>query len=145
MGNIIAPDYIIRTIQQINENVVFTAPSISQRAALHALRHRAEVQPPMVEEYRKRMFYAAEKINQIPNMHVIYPPKGSFYLFINIKDTGLTSVEVTERILEEAHVLMLPGDAFGACGEGYMRIACTVGVDKLEEAFNRIAKMAIFQ
>ncbi len=145
VGNIIAPDYIIRTIQQINENVVFTAPSISQRAALHALRHRAEVQPPMVEEYRKRMFYAAEKINQIPNMHVIYPPKGSFYLFINIKDTGLTSVEVTERILEEAHVLMLPGDAFGACGEGYMRIACTVGVDKLEEAFNRIAKMAIFQ
>lgn len=145
VGNIIAPDYIIRTIQQINENVVFTAPSISQRAALHALRHRAEVQPPMVEEYRKRMFYAAEKINQIPNMHVIYPPKGGFYLFINIKDTGLTSVEVTERILEEAHVLMLPGDAFGACGEGYMRIACTVGVDKLEEAFNRIAKMAIFQ
>lgn len=145
VGNIIAPDYIIRTIQQINENVVFTAPSISQRAALHALRHRAEVQPPMVEEYRKRMFYAAERINQIRNMHVIYPPKGSFYLFINIKDTGLTSVEVTERILEEAHVLMLPGDAFGACGEGYMRIACTVGVDKLEEAFNRIAEMAIFQ
>ena len=92
VGNIIAPDYIISTIQQINENVVFTAPSISQRAALHALRHRKEVQPPMIEEYRRRMFYAAERINNIPNMHVIYPPKGSFYLFINIKDTGLTSV-----------------------------------------------------
>lgn len=144
VGNIIAPDYIIRTIQQINENVVFTAPSISQRAAIYALRHRKEIQPAMVEEYRSRMFYAAERINQIPNMHVLYPPKGSFYLFINIKDTGLTSTEVTEKILEEAHVLMLPGNAFGDCGEGYMRIACTVGTDKLKEAFDRIAKMGIF-
>lgn len=141
VGNIIAPDYIIKVIQQINENVVFTAPSISQRAALHALRHRAEVQPPMVEEYRKRMFYAAERINQIPKLSVLYPPKGSFYLFMNIKETGLTSVEAADRILEEAHVLMLPGDAFGACGEGYVRIACTVNVDTLKEAFDRIAKI----
>ena len=145
VGNIIAPDYIIKTIQQINENVVFTAPSISQRAAIYALRHRKEIQPAMVEEYRSRMFYAAERINQIPNMHVIYPPKGSFYLFINIKDTGLTSTEVTEEILKEAHVLMLPGNAFGDCGEGYMRIACTVGTDKLKEAFDRIAEMKLFR
>lgn len=145
VGNIIAPDYLIKVIQQINENVVFTAPSISQRAALHALRHRKEIQPPMIEEYRRRMFYAAERINEIPHMHVIYPPKGSFYLFINIKDTGLTSVEAADRILEEAHVLMLPGDAFGKCGEGYLRIACTVSVEKLGEAFDRIRKMDIFQ
>ncbi len=141
VGNIIAPDYIIKVIQQINENVVFTAPSISQRAAIHALRHRAEIQPPMVEEYRKRMFYAAERINQIPKLSVIYPPKGSFYLFMNIKETGLTSVEAADKILEEAHVLMLPGDAFGACGEGYVRIACTVNVDTLKEAFDRIEKI----
>ena len=141
VGNIIAPDYIIKVIQQINENVVFTAPSISQRAAIHALRHRAEVQPPMVEEYRKRMFYAAERINQIPKLSVIYPPKGSFYLFMNIKETGLSSVEAADRILEEAHVLMLPGDAFGTCGEGYVRIACTVNVDTLKEAFDRIEKI----
>ena len=145
VGNIIAPDYIIKVIQQINENVVFTAPSISQRAAIHALRHRAEVQPPMVEEYRKRMFYAAERINQIPKLSVIDPPKGSFYLFMNIKETGLSSVEAADRILEEAHVLMLPGDAFGTCGEGYVRIACTVNVDTLKEAFDRIAAMEMFQ
>lgn len=145
VGNIIAPDYIIRTIQQINENVVFTAPSISQRAALHALRHRHEIQPAMIEEYRKRVFYAAERINQIPKMHVIYPPRGSFYLFINIKETGLSSEEAAEQILEEAHVLMLPGNAFGTCGEGYLRIACTVGVDVLKDAFNRIEKMILFQ
>ena len=84
VGNIIAPEYIISTIQQINENVVFTAPSISQRAALYALRHRDEFQPAMVEEYRSRMFYAAERIRDIPKLDVIYPPKGSFYLFVNI-------------------------------------------------------------
>ena len=141
VGNIIAPDYIIKIVQQINENVVFTAPSISQRAAIFALHHRDEVQPPMVEEYRKRMFYAAERINAIPKISVIYPPKGSFYLFINIKGTGLSSVDAADMILREAHVLTLPGNAFGECGEGYVRIACTVGVDTLKEAFDRIEKV----
>ena len=140
VGNIIAPDYIIKIVQQIYENVVFTAPSISQRAAIFALHHRDEVQPPMVEEYRKRMFYAAERINEIPKLSVIYPPKGSFYLFINIKGTGLNSVDAADMILREAHVLTLPGNAFGECGEGYVRIACTVGIDTLKEAFDRIAK-----
>lgn len=145
VGNIIAPDYIIRVIQQINENVVFTAPSISQRAALHALRHRKEVQPPMVEEYRKRMFYAAERINRIPKLSVIYPPKGSFYLFMNIKKTGLSSEEAAELILQKAHVLMLPGNAFGSCGEGFVRIACTVNTETLREAFDRIEKIEAFR
>lgn len=140
VGNIIAPDYIIKIVQQINENVVFTAPSISQRAAIYALHHRDEVQPPMVEEYRKRMFYAAERINKIPKLSVIYPPKGSFYLFINIKGTGLNCVDAADMILREAHVLTLPGNAFGECGEGYVRIACTVGIDTLKEAFDRIEK-----
>ena len=141
VGNIIAPDYIIKIVQQINENVVFTAPSMSQRAAIFALQHRDEVQPPMIEEYRKRMFYAAERINEIPKMSVIYPPKGSFYLFINIKEMGMSSVEAADFILQKAHVLMLPGDAFGKCGEGYVRIACTVNIDTLKEAFDRIEKI----
>lgn len=145
VGNIIAPDYIIQIVQQINENVVFTAPSISQRAAIYALRNRDVIQPPMIEEYRKRMFYAAERINEIPKLSVIYPPKGSFYLFMNIKESGLTSVEACDLILKEAHVLMLPGNAFGNCGEGYVRIACTVNVDTLKEAFDRIEKIKEFQ
>ena len=141
VGNIVAPDYIIKIVQQINENVVFTAPSISQRAAIFALHHRDEVQPPMIAEYKKRMFYAAERINQIPGMSVIYPPKGSFYLFINIKGMGMSSVEAADYILQKAHVLMLPGNAFGECGEGYVRIACTVNVDTLKEAFDRVEKI----
>jgi aspartate/methionine/tyrosine aminotransferase len=143
LGNIIAPDYIIKTIQQINENVVFTAPSISQRGGIYALRNRKEIQKPMIEEYRNRVYYAAERINEIPKMSVL-DPKGTFYLFVNIKETGLTSVEAADKILKEAQVLTIPGVSFGECGEGYIRIACTVKIEKLEEAFDRIEKMELF-
>ena len=84
-------------------------------------------------------------MNQIPKLSVIYPPKGTFYLFINIKKTGLTSVEAADLILRKAHVLMLPGSGFGTCGEGYLRVACTVNVDKLKEAFDRIAAIEELQ
>lgn len=143
IGNIIAPACIIKTIQQINENVVFTAPSISQRGAIYALRNKQIIQPPMIEEYKKRVFYAAERINKIPNMTVL-EPKGTFYLFVNIKKTGLSSAEASNVLLKESHVLTIPGIAFGSCGEGYIRMACTVDVNKLEEAFNRIEKIKIF-
>lgn len=145
IGNIIAPDYIVRTIQMINENVVFTAPSVSQRAAIHALQNREKIQPPMIEEYRKRTFYAAERINAIPHMSVIYPPRGTFYLFVNIKETGLNSIEASDCILREAYVLSIPGISFGMCGEGYIRLACTVGIDTLKEAFDRLEKVSIFK
>ena len=145
LGCIVAPAEIVQIVQQINENVVFTASSVSQRAALYALQHRNDVQPQLIETFRERMFFAAKCINQIPKMHVIYPPKGSFYLFINIKDTGLTSEETAKQILQEAHVLTLPGNAFGACGEGYLRIACTVDKTVIKEAFERIGQMSLFQ
>lgn len=143
IGNIIAPDYIINVIQQINENVVFTSPSISQRGAIYALKNRNVVQPGMLKEYKDRVLYAAERINNIPNMSVL-KPKGTFYLFVNIKKTGLPSAAVSDMILKEAHVLTIPGNAFGDCGEGYIRIACTVGIDRLKEAFDRIQNMKIF-
>jgi len=143
IGNIIAPDYIIKVIQQINENVVFTSPSISQRGAIYALRNRKTIQPYFIEEYKKRVMYAADRINRIPNMSVL-PPKGTFYLFVNIKKTGLSSVEAADLILKEAHVLTIPGIAFGDCGEGYIRIACTVKIEDLKKAFDRIEKMEIF-
>lgn len=145
IGNIFAPDYIINVVQLINENVVFTAPSVSQRAAIHALRYRNEIQPKIIEEFKDRILYAAERINNIHNMHVIYPPMGTFYLFPNIKGTGLSSEKVADILLNEAHVLVLPGNAFGDSGEGYIRIACTVNKDILKEAFDRIEKVSIFK
>ncbi|HYF83855.1 MAG TPA: pyridoxal phosphate-dependent aminotransferase [Clostridia bacterium] len=143
IGYILAPDYLISCIRDINEGVCFSAPSISQRAAIHALRQREKIQPALVAEYKKRVFYACEHIDKIAGISVL-SPQGSFYLFVNIKRTGLTSAEVSRRILEEAHVLVVPGNAFGKSGEGYIRIACTVNVDILRDAFNRIGSMGIF-
>ncbi len=144
VGNIIAPDYLIETIQTINENVVFTAPSISQRAAIYAIKKRKEIQSYIVDEYKKRVFYTAERINEIPKLSVLQP-KGTFYLFVNIKKTGLSSDKVAEVILKEAHVLVLPGNAFGECGEGYIRLACTVDIKVLKEAMDRISKIEKFK
>lgn len=144
IGYIVAPDYIVRTIQQINENVAFTTCSVSQRAAIHALRNREAVQPAILAEYKKRAMLVVEKVAAIPRLSVL-SPGGTFYLFLNIKATGLSSAEAADRILQEAHVLMLPGDAFGAAGEGYLRMACTSGCDRLTEAFDRIAAMPLFK
>ncbi|MBS6798662.1 MAG: pyridoxal phosphate-dependent aminotransferase [Firmicutes bacterium] len=143
VGNIIAPSYIIRVLKDMSENIIYSAPAPSQRAAIHALRNRKVVQPPVIEEYKKRMNYAADRVNRVSWMSVKTPPKGSFYLFINIKESGLSSAQASEMILDKAHVLLLPGNAFGRCGEGYLRLACTVGIEKLGEAFDRIEKITL--
>ena len=143
VANIIAPEEVIQTIQKINENVVFTTPSVSQRAALHALRMRHQIQPAIIDEFRERVKYCRQRVSSIKNMSVL-EEGGSFYVFPNIKATGLSSNEVTKLMMEEAHVLVLSGNAFGSCGEGYIRISCTVGIEKLREAFDRIEKMKIF-
>ncbi|ADL13004.1 pyridoxal phosphate-dependent aminotransferase [Acetohalobium arabaticum] len=143
VGYVIAPDFVIDSMQRVNEGICYAAPSISQRAALHALRLHKEIQPLMVDEYKKRVNYAYQRIKTISNMSVL-PPEATFYLFVNIKDTGLSSAEVSKKMLEEARVLAIPGTAFGECGEGYIRIACTVDKDKLKSAFDRLAEMKIF-
>lgn len=144
IGYIIAPPYIVNTVKDINENNVFTAPSISQRAAIYAIKNRNEIQPAILEEYKKRIYYAYDRIANIHNMSVKVP-MGSIYLFVNIKASKLSSQEVADKLFNEAHVLVLPGSAFGKCGEGYIRLAMTCGIDKINEAFNRIEKMDIFR
>lgn len=144
IGYIMARPELVTIVKDINENNVFTAPSISQRAAYHAIGLRNEIQPPMIEEFKTRVFAAYDRLKQLKNVSVL-PPKGTFYLFPNISATGLSSQEVADKLLQEAHVLVIPGNAFGEAGEGYIRIAVTVGVDKINEAFDRIEKMSIFK
>lgn len=140
VGQIIAPPPVIHAINSVNDAVMFTAPSISQRAAIHAIRNRKTVQPPMIEEYKKRVFYAADRINAMKNLSVM-PPQGTFYLLINIKKLGMDCMRASDLILNEAHVLTVPGISFGACGEGYVRIACTKEIEVLKEAFDRMEKV----
>lgn len=142
IGYAIGPEYLIDTMKEINEGICFTASSVSQRAALHALREGEGIQREIKEEYEKRVFYAYERVNKIKKLSVI-KPTGGIYLFVNIKNTEMSSFDFSIKLLEEAHVLVIPGTAFGESGEGYVRIACTVDTKLLEEAFNRIEKMNI--
>ena len=141
VGNIIAPDYIIKTIQQINENVVFTAPSISQRAAIAALENRARIRERYIAAYRERIFYSTERLEKLPYLSLV-APKGTFYLFPGVEKTGLSSGEFCKALLERAHILVSPGDVFGIAGKQHFRIACTVNIDKLREAYDRMEALS---
>ena len=75
----------------------------------------------------------------------VHKPQGSIYLFPSIRESGLSSRQAAALLLEKAHVLTMPGDEFGACGEGYLRIACTQAIPVLEQAFDRIEQAGLFQ
>lgn len=140
LGWIIAPAYLTDAIRKTNDYMVFTAPDPSQRAALYALAHRKALMEPVMNEFKERVFLMAERINTIKHLSVL-PPRGTFYLFMNIKETGLTSEEFAYKVLEEAHVFFLSGTAFGKSGEGYVRIACTRDKNQLMEAMDRVEKL----
>lgn len=143
IGWILAPADFVSTARDVNENNVFTAPSISQRAALNALERRAELRPPVKELYRGRLQRAYERVQRLPHMDA-FEPQGTIYLWVDIRETGLTSLECAARIVEEAHILTIPGTAFGASGEGFLRLAVTVGEEQIDEAFDRLERMSIF-
>ncbi len=140
MGYVATIPEIIQCMRDINEGICFSAPAVSQRAALKAIELKDEIQPKLKETYKRRMDKAYHLINQIPFLSVT-EPQGAFYMMVNCKKTGKTSEAVMLKILEEAGVLVLPGNAFGEAGEGYLRIACTVTETVLEEAFHRIGKI----
>ena len=144
IGYVLAPEELIQTMKRVNENNVYTAPSISQRAALHALRNRKDISSQLVPLYRERILYAYDRVMSLSGMTCL-KPGGGIYLFVNIKDTGLSAEDVSERLLHEAHVLTIPGTAFGDSGEGYLRLAMTVDLKTLETAFDRISSMDLFK
>lgn len=139
IGYVIAPKEIALTMKEINESCVFSAPSVSQRAAIYALQNRREIQPKYVKTVKERADFCYSEIKKIPYLSVL-PPKGSLYLFVNIKKSGLTSSAFCKKLLEKCHVLAIPGTAFGTSGEGYIRLALTVSIEKLKEAFERMKK-----
>ena len=140
VGFIIAPREIVDAIGYANGAMIYTAPSVSQRAAIRALSLREEIRETYITRYKNRVFYATERINTIPYMTLV-PPMGTFYLFPGIKKTGLSSAEFAKTALEKAHVLVSPGGVFGKTGEGHVRIACTAKTEQLKEAFDRLSAL----
>jgi len=144
LGHIIARSDIIDAALNVCGGVTFTICSFSQRFGVHALRRRKEIQAGLRAEYQKRMLYAYERISKLNNVKCFYP-EGTFYIFADIRETGISSMDMWDKILDEARVLVLPGDGFGEAGKGYIRICCTVSVDVLKEAFDRLERMDIFK
>lgn len=136
IGWIICPSYLIDVINTLNESVIYTVPSFSQRVALYALENRKEIQKQIKDEFKNRLDFVYEKIKQIPFLETTRP-EGSIYMFLDIRKTNMTSKEFAEYALEKYHLIVLAGNGFGESGEGFVRIALTCNVDKLEEAFNR--------
>lgn len=145
VGCIIAHPELIRVFQHINNAMTYTAPSVSQRAALHALTIREEIANEYICEYKHRVFYAAERLAQMPFL-TLFKPRGTFYLFPGIGKTGLSDADFCALLLDKAHLLVSPGSAFGMAGQGHFRIATTVPQPKLCEAMDRLAALApLFQ
>ncbi len=141
VGWIAAPPEVIRAVHRLSENIIYSTPAPSQRAAIYALENRAALRPGIVPVFEARMAYARRRIEALPYMTGC-PCQGGFYLFPGIGPTGLSSMEACRVFLDEAHVLMLPGSVFGAAGEGQMRLACTRDMETLGEAFDRLEKLA---
>ena len=121
---------------------IYTTPSISQRAAIKALSLRNELCPMYMKAFKERIDYSAERIANIPWMSLVRP-KGTFYVFPNIEKTGLSSADFCNYLLENAHILVSPGSAFGSSGEGHVRIAVSCAdMPDLKEAYDRMEKLS---
>ncbi|MDO5701375.1 MAG: aminotransferase class I/II-fold pyridoxal phosphate-dependent enzyme [Bowdeniella nasicola] len=144
IGYLLGPRALIAACRDLNESVVFTPPSISQRAGLAALRLHDEVCPPIREVFRRRLAVVAEEVNRTPKMSTP-PPRGAIYLWVDIRETGLSSIEVARRLFAEAGVAVVAGPGFGESGEGYIRLACTISEERSREAFARIRQMPLFR
>lgn len=140
VGYIIAEDYLVDAIYSVSDFLIYSTPSISQRAGIKALEIRKEVCDKYVPIYRDRVFYCVDRIAKIPWMDLVRPG-GTFYVFPSIKKTGLTTAQFTSLLFEKCHIIVAGGHLFGACGEGSFRIACTVPMEQLVEAFDRMEKL----
>ncbi|KGL45882.1 pyridoxal phosphate-dependent aminotransferase [Listeria sp. SHR_NRA_18] len=140
IGYMIAGEYIIQAVKAINEGITFSAPSPSQRAAVHAMNNAEKFIPAVTKTFQERLEYVGKRVAEIPYLS-IHPVKGTIYAFINISGSGMTSVPFCEYVLKETQVLLIPGLAFGDTGDNYVRLAATQNLEVLEEAFDRLAKL----
>ena len=140
VGAILAEPELLDAMNHVNGSLIYSAPSVSQRAAIAALHERARIREAYIAAYRDRIFYSAERLAKLPYLSLV-PPRGTFYLFPGVEKTGLTAPEFCAQLLDRAHILVTPGDVFGATGKQHFRIACTVDHEKLREAYDRMEQL----
>ena len=138
MAYVCAPAWLMETILKIHQYAIMCASTPSQYAALEAMRQPAEDMAPMLRAYEMRRNYLQAAFAEIGiPMHT---PAGAFYAFPRIARFGLSSREFAVRLLDAANVAVVPGTAFGACGEGFVRCSYATGMEQLKEAVARIAR-----
>ena len=140
LGYALGPERIIKLMTKVHQYGIMSSPTTSQYAAIEALKNcDNDVEDMRCEyNYRRRVI-----VDGFRNMGFsCFEPYGAFYVFPCIKSTGMTSDEFCNRLLQEEKVAVVPGTAFGECGEGFVRCSYAYSVESIEEALRRIARFA---
>ncbi|MBQ1933716.1 MAG: aminotransferase class I/II-fold pyridoxal phosphate-dependent enzyme [Clostridia bacterium] len=139
LGYACAPKEIASQILKIHQYAIMCASTASQFAGIEALTSCLEAKDEMVREYDRRRKFV---VNELQNIGLkCYVPKGAFYVFPDIRVSGLTSDQFAEKLLFEYKACVVPGNAFGDCGEGFVRISYAYSVDHIKEGISRIGEM----
>ncbi|MEF9987685.1 MAG: aminotransferase class I/II-fold pyridoxal phosphate-dependent enzyme [Christensenella sp.] len=142
LGYAVGQEDIIAAMVKIHQYFMLCAPTVSQFAGEEALRHElstdfAQVKK-MVSDYNRRRTFVYNSFKKMGLQ--CFEPKGAFYVFPNISEMGMTSEEFCYKLIDKKHVACVPGTAFGAAGEGFMRCSYASSMDNLKEALKRIAE-----
>lgn len=138
IGYACGPEIIIRQMLKIHQFAIMCAPTTSQYAAVEALKNGDEAVAQMREEYNGRRRYLVHRFKQMGLK--CFEPYGAFYIFPCIKEFGMTSEEFATRLLQTEKVAVVPGTAFGDCGEGFLRISYAYSLDDLKIALERLER-----
>ena len=133
-----APALILKQMLKIHQFAIMCAPTTSQYAAVDALRNGDEDIARMKKAYDERRRYLLREF-RVLGMDC-FEPYGAFYMFPCIKRFGMTSDEFANRLLQEEKLALVPGTAFGDCGEGYLRVSYAYSLEDLQKAIERIKR-----
>lgn len=136
LGFACGPSAIIEQMLKLHQYSIMCAPTMAQYAAVAALRECESAVESMKNEYDMRRRFMTDTFNRMGLP--CFEPEGAFYVFPYIKNTGMTSIEFCEKLLHSKLVAVVPGDAFGECGEGHIRVSYSYSVSHLAEAAKRI-------
>ncbi|OIP28079.1 MAG: aromatic amino acid aminotransferase [Dehalococcoidia bacterium CG2_30_46_19] len=138
IGYLAANQQLIEAMLKIHQYTMLCVPTMSQMAAIEALRSGEDDVDKMVKEYDRRRKFIVKRLNEIGLP--CFEPKGAFYAFPSIEATGMNSEEFAERLLMEERVAVVPGSAFGQCGEGFVRCCYATSLANIEEALKRMGR-----
>lgn len=138
LGYACGPKVLIQAMKKIHQYAIMCSPTTSQYAAIEAMRNGDDSVEMMVKEYNRRRRVLVDGLRKLGLD--CFEPLGAFYVFPCIQSTGLSSDEFCERLLLSEKVLAVPGNAFGACGEGYIRACYAASYEDIKEALVRIER-----